>query len=373
MEIYFDARQIQNCFSGLGRFTSQILKELLIFSRGQDRLSITILLDKPEVYENNFLLQEALQFLGENSVRYTNVAPFSFGHHLKISHVVNNSDCDLYFYPHFDPPIFVRKPTIFVVHDLFPLLMKDYILKYRRVKIAYFYLTILSSLIRKNQECIAVSKCTKNDILRFFGNFDSTIRVVYEGFNLDSKTTENISPLQTNRFLLYVGDRRPHKNLNRMIDIFEILSTHHNYPGKFIIVGSPKNYDFDLDAKTKANPKVEVYSNISDRALAGFYDNCESLFFISKYEGFGLPVLEAGFRGKKIIASNQGALPEILPDWGIALKLSNSNELLAEQIQSYLDNQIVINPGKYRLAFNWKTSMKEMFAEAFYKWGVNST
>ena len=247
MYIIYDARHFEDYYSGLSRYAFSVLKELII-SKGFNKLDI--IFNKNYNYENNPLFLEIQNQCNENTeFIYLDAPIFSFKHNITISKYVNNTDCDLYFYPHFDIPLFVKKKSIFVIHDLFPLVLENYILKFAFLKKLYFKLLIYINLSKSNTQCIAVSKTTKNDIFRFFGSrFEDKIEVIYEdSFTNDNNEVFNeenlLNIINNKKYLFYIGGRRKHKNLKQMIDIFNVLIDKNMFDGYFLIAGSKKNFD----------------------------------------------------------------------------------------------------------------------------------
>lgn len=86
-----------------------------------------------------------------------------------------------------------------------------------------------------------------------------------------------------------------------------------------------------------------------------------ALFFLSQYEGFGLPIIEAAKHNKKIIVSNSSSCGEIAPDSALKVELSKIIEIKAEEIYKYLINQNGIDNTKYLANFSWDKSAKKIF------------
>ena len=89
-----------------------------------------------------------------------------------------------------------------------------------------------------------------------------------------------------------------------------------------------------------------------DATLVALYQRMDALIFLSKYEGFGLPVVEAGLFNKKMIISDGGSLPEIAPPW--AYVLANEAELqnFTHQIRDYLEGPVSLEEN-YVNKFTW--------------------
>lgn len=175
--------------------------------------------------------------------------------------------------------------NIVVIHDLTPLIVDDYLFKHQ---------------IPKADTIIAVSINTKNDLKKKF-NFNK-VKVCYPG-----------DPLVNNGFYskiksqyLYVGDSRPHKNLNKMIQIWEQICLD-GVDRQLIMIGSLNEF--------KCNVKnIQILVNVSDAKLDRLYWESDGLFFLSENEGFRLPIIEASNRNSKCIIYNKSSLKEIAKD-----------------------------------------------------------
>jgi glycosyltransferase involved in cell wall biosynthesis len=365
LKILFDARHIKDIYSGLARYTHSILKALM---KSSDFSRLEIILDKNEDYLSNPLFHDIQSYkTNKISFVYLDTPLFKMKHHLNISSFVNNSDCDIYFYPHFDLPVLIKKKSIFVVHDLFPLVMDDYIIKHRLAKTFYFKNIISLNLLKKNTECIAVSNSTKMDILNLFSiDYKDKINVVYEDsfYNIaikNNKPNIHIEKLRTSKYLLYIGDRRPHKNLKMMIDIFRILKNKYNYDGYFVIAGGERNFNINIENYTNNDNFIKLIGRVSDSELNNLYKNMDALFFLSKYEGFGLPIIESAKFNKKIITSISSSCGEISPINALKLNINTSISDNSSKIIKYLKSEFYIDNTLYLSRFSWDKSVEKIF------------
>ncbi len=359
LHIIYDARHLEDFFSGLSRYSYSVLKALIEDSR---YTKLDIILNKGyDYYKNPLFIEIEKICTTKETFVYLDAPILSIKQHFTVSRYVNNSKCDIFFYPHFDMPVFVYKKSIFVIHDLFPLILESYILKFSFIKKIYFKAVIYCNLNKKKSFCIAVSNTTKSDILRFFGKrFEKKIIVKYENCYTDIDHDENhtttniINRIKNKKYLFYVGKRRKHKNLKQMIDIFNILVEKKLYNGYFFIAGNETNFYFNLEEYIKNKKNIVILGEISDNELDIMYQNMDALFFLSKYEGFGLPLIEAAKYNKKIIVSNRGACSEIAPPWSLLLNIVQDNESLAQIISRYLNKDISIESKQYLSNFSWK-------------------
>ena len=363
LSILFDARHIKNIYSGLGRYTFSVLITLI---KGGYFKKLEVILDSNNDYSQNPFFKE-LSSYSTFKVTFLNAPLYKFKHHLIVSRYVNGTNSDIYFYPHFDAPIFIRKiKVIFVVHDLLPLVVSNYIQNYKKLKQFFFKSILKINLKKNNTNCISVSESTKNDILKYTDTkYTEKIKVVYEdAFDIsikNSKINYHVNSVLNLKYLLYIGDRRPHKNLPKMIKIFTLLQKKYDYNGYFVIAGSEKNFDIDIDSLASNNEKIKLIGKVSDNELLSLYKNMESLFFISEYEGFGLPIIESARLMKKIITSNTSSCCEIAPNNALLINHNDSIDLICKKIFIYLTSEIKINNTDFLMNFSWKKSVLNIF------------
>lgn len=361
MRLVYDARFLKYQNTGLSRYTHCLLNAVL---RSFNKVnSIVIIIDESFPEDERDKLFDIIDST-IITFKIINIKPISFYQYFFLSRIINKLNPDLYFYPHFNPPLYIKCEKIFVIHDLFPLKVDNYINNFRFLKILYFKFIIKKSLI-KYDRCIAVSETTRKDLISFFGKtYKEKIEVVYEDcfntlnkFPIVSEKNKNYTP-----YLIYIGDRRSHKNLRRIIDLFCILRRKSLFEGRLKLVGSTTNFDFDYDQYIDQFDGIEVLGQVSDDELACLYRHATSVVYISKYEGFGLPVLEAANFSKKIILSDGGSLSEIAPEWAYILPNNDCLEKHLIKISKYLSSDLKINSEKYLSQFSWAKSAKEIFS-----------
>jgi len=369
VRLIFDGRTIAQKYTGLGRYTESMLRTL-VETRSNTGYEIVVILyaDRQAGIDQH---QKDLEIMLRNRgchVYTLTIPPISLEQHWCVSSWVNKKGADLYFYPHFDLPLGVHIPSIFVVHDLIPLLVDNYIQRLVYVKKMYFRMMIHSG-VKRAEKCFAVSRTTKKDILNLVGNrYADKIDYAYEGpvkcggyksigarKGMDNKI----------KYLLYVGDRRPHKNVKRIIDLFCELRDKHKYEGNLMLVGSPQNFGFDVERYTMNRTDIVILGYMSDEELMELYSGTDALLLLSEYEGFGLPAVEAGCHGRKVIISDGGALPEIAPPWAFVISRRSAIKDISENVAEYLRSIPAIEVDVYKKVYTWESACRRVFPEAY--------
>ena len=360
MHLVFDARIIELEQTGLARYTTAVLKHLLLSNTDAWDFITILVTEKGKVDFYKKLELSPPRIPVAHSLKLVNVRPISLSQHFKLRPFLKKINFDYYFYPHFDVPLFVGgQNKIFVIHDVIPLKVDGYVQTKAFFKKFYMKTMIRIGLLTCHR-CITVSENTRSDILRLTnGLFRQKIRTVYEGCDFSDFAVPQSSKPVT-KYILYVGDKRPHKNIANTIQVFQSFKQLDDSDWKLILVGNQKYYS-SVDKGLASSHCVEDLGIVSDERLYELYSNCQALILLSLYEGFGLPVVEAGGMGKKVIISSHASLPEIAPDWSLILDLSDNLETQGVKLKNYLSSHIQIDSNAYRKKFNWSNVCEKIF------------
>ena len=163
---------------------------------------------------------------------------------------------------------------------------------------------------------IAVSQATAAHAHHCLGVPSENIKVIQEGPLLRSDDTEDSPPAEFNHhenFALFVGALEPRKNVDLLIEVFEILEQR-NDPTQLVLCGPPgwKNESTLQRLQTSpASNRIHRLSYVELNELRWLYKNARILLMPSLHEGFGLPPLEAATLGTPSLVSGRGSLPEV--------------------------------------------------------------
>jgi glycosyltransferase involved in cell wall biosynthesis len=179
-----------------------------------------------------------------------------------------------------------------------------------------FLKTMMPRFLRNADAIIAVSECSKRDAVRVYGIPAGKIRVIYEG--VDPKFTPVADPDRLSRvrakyhlperFILHVGTIEPRKNLPLLFEVVAQTKEH------VVVAGKLGWLTDSILAKVKelgVEDRVTFTGFVADDDLPALIASATVLAMPSKYEGFGLPILEAMACGTPVVASNAASLPEV--------------------------------------------------------------
>lgn len=284
---------------------------------------------------------------------------------------------DLVHFTHFNVPLIYSGKYIVTIHDLIMTKFPSYratTLNRLVFKIKYwFYKQVIRNAVINSQQIIAVSKFTAKDISKYFKLSQQEadkISVIYEGVSKYQSSQKEPWQLPQNYFL-YVGNAYPHKNLEFLIKVFSDFW--HKYPEYYLILVGQKNYFYKRLAEETDCPNVIFAGYISDDKLANYYKHARAYVFPSKYEGFGLPPLEAMGYGLPVLSSSAASLPEILGHAALFFDPNDFNDLrtkMSEIIKNNdLRNQLIRSGYGQVEKYSWQ-KMSESILEIYKNSGI---
>ena len=173
-------------------------------------------------------------------------------------------------------------------------------------------------------------------------------------------------------YLLYAGNIRPHKNVVRLVEAFAVarsrLASHPVYRElRLVIIGDTiSQYPAVRQAvhKSRVEQVVRFLGFVPLETLRCFYESAAAFVFPSRYEGFGLPPLEAMTCGAPVVASNVSALPEVVGDAAVLVNPMNVFDIARGIQESLLDETLraeLIRRGYEQAArFSWERTAQEV-------------
>lgn len=250
---------------------------------------------------------------------------------------------DILHVPGFDAPFLKPCPVVLTVHDLI-----GRIFPHNLPPISRFYWSFwLPYSIRWADVIIADSECTRRDLIRWTGISPERVRVVYLGVDASFRPLRDNASLEAvrakyglpDRFVLYVGTIEPRKGLDTLLIAYAMLAD--EIPQDLVIAGKLGWYTrplFQLIEAYRLKQRVHFIGYVADDDLPKLYNLATLFVYPSRYEGFGLPPLEAMACGVPVICSNVASLPEVAGDaaW---LVPPDAPEVLAAAMRQVLENE----------------------------------
>lgn len=236
----------------------------------------------------------------------------------------------------------------------------------------YLFPLIERKAVKYANKIIAVSEFTKRRIVEIHKINPANIQVIYNGISEYGKNSK-INPkkfkenegLPDKKMILFVGRvNDPRKGLYTLIKAFK--ETLDEIEAIMVVLGSGDETEFvKLSEELKISQNIFFKGYVDGNSLNKFYQSCDVYVCPSRLEGFGLTILEAISNGSPVIASNVGAIPEILEDGknGLLVDVDNPNQL-NNAICCLLKDESLINRirsnNSLYIPMNWINSARKV-------------
>lgn len=265
--------------------------------------------------------------------------------------------------------ISVKGNLVTTIHDLCPLIIPQVYPFY----MPYIFKRNIKNLIKRNSSFVTNSISTKNDLMSLFEIPENQIWVTTLGVSdnflkPDAKTTINKLKAYKIKFdyFLFTGAMNKRKNLKAIIKAFISFKEITKSKIKLVLAGRMNWGGSELEKLVINNniqKEVIFPGYIKDQDLPAIISGATAVLYISLYEGFGFPALEAMKVGTPVIASNTSSIPEVVEDAGLLVNPLDNREIVNAmyEISSNvkLRNQCIQKGIKQAKKFSWETTAKK--------------
>lgn len=288
-----------------------------------------------------------------------------------IPHAVRKIQADLLVSPDGWTSLRAKIPKLTVFHDLnfeyYPQFMPKRNLRYVRHYVPKY--------AEQSDRIIAVSQFTKDDIVKLYNVDSEKIDVVYNAANPIYKPLSEVERTSVRdkysegcEYFLFVGSLHKRKNLINLLMAFDKFKEHDKNNVKMLIVGTKmwRRPDFeDTYNAMKHKDDVKFIGYLSSEELSKVMASSLALTYVSVFEGFGIPIVEAFESDTAVITSNTSSMPEIAGDAALLVDPFSIDDI-AEAMEKVAVNQelrkSLIEKGRVRRKmFNWDKSADEFW------------
>ena len=357
MRVAIDVRKLHDF--GIGTYVRNLVSEL---ARQDDDAEYVLLCAPAD--------REPLSALGARfKPQVVRAGNYSVSEQLVMPWAVATAGVDLYHAPHYVVPPLTPRRFVVTIHDCIHLRFPQYL---PNPGAFYYARAMMSMAARRSRRVLTVSEASKDDILFYFGIPEQKIEVIYNALDprLAGETTPGVvvhvrERFQLNApFVLYTGNIKPHKNVDRLIDAFAILRQKCSEDVKLLIIGDEASKYPNLRRlvhRHQLHQHVRFLGFVPDATLAVLYRLASVFVFPSLYEGFGLPPLEAMAAGTPVVTSNISSLPEVVGDAALLIdpmdpaEIANAMSRILNEPQLRAD---LVRRGRDRVkTFSWERSV----------------
>ncbi|CAI8710422.1 glycosyltransferase family 4 protein [Chryseobacterium sp. IT-36CA2] len=261
---------------------------------------------------------------------------------------------------------------VITIHDLIPILFPD----------LHFNATFIENIIKSIGEdgyAVCVSENTKKDLLNYAPHLNPehvfvNLLAASESLFYECNDVEKFSSIKEKynlpeKYFLSVGTLEPRKNVDFVIRNFIRVIKENDIDDLGLVLVGAKGWDYDkiFDEYNNAQElkgKIIITGRVPDEDLASLYSHAHSFYYMSFYEGFGLPPLEAMQCGVATVTSNTSSLPEVVGNAGIMLSPDDDESLSQTMLNLYVNEDLRKEYAKKGLErsklFSWEKSADEL-------------
>lgn len=350
MKIAFDATALYGRLGGIESALWNTFAELRALDRDNDYL-VFVPRDAPEppLPENPRWTWHRLPFDGHQKLRRI------FWQQCELPLWLRREKCDLLHAWNYVMPLMAPVPTVLTVQDLIALDRPRFATRFNRLH----YRAVMPQSLVRAARVITTTEKTKADVLRRAPNAE--VRVVplgVEALFFEPVTQEQIAAVRRKydlppRFLLYVGNFEPKKNLPRLLAALKLIPD----APPLVLAGGIKPWP-EVEQLLRETRRIGF---VEREDLPALYTSCTAFCFPSLCEGFGLPVVEALACGAPVLASRQVPLPNL--GSVAALCEPHSPHSIAQHLETLLRAPTSANSPATRRAyaaqFRWEDAARQ--------------
>jgi glycosyltransferase involved in cell wall biosynthesis len=281
---------------------------------------------------------------------------------------------DLAHVPYWGSPLQSPVPIIVTVHDLTTLLVREY----RRGLRPRLYTALVSAAARSADHIITDSKASQADIIKHLKIPAERVTPIYLAagpeFKPDSEFLMDMAILKKydlpDLYILYLGGYEIHKNVATLLLAYTYVAKALGEDYPLVLTGSKPDessphippYDAYI-TELGLTDSIHWAGQIDEADKPAVYRGAQTFVFPSRYEGFGLPPLEAMACGTPVVASNSSSLPEVIGDAGFAIDPDDDRQMGGSIIATVVQEELAADLKQKGLAqaanFSWEKTATE--------------
>jgi glycosyltransferase involved in cell wall biosynthesis len=362
MRVAIDARKLHDF--GIGTYIRNLLRHLARLDADSEYVLLC--------HEDDLGIAAEL---GPNFRAVIEPSPnYSIREQIHVPWVLRRERPDVFHSPHYVLPPAIRCRSVVTIHDTIHLTLPQYLPN----RMAYVYAKAsMWSASRLSSRILTVSEASKRDIVRLLDVPPDKVVVVYNAIDerfWEEPDVESVERVRERfqlhqRFILYAGTIKPHKNLVRLIEAFHELRQTGLDDLKLLIIGDEIS---KLPALRRAVHQHKLHKHVRflgylpDETQAILYRLAAVFAFPSLYEGFGLPPLEAMASGTPVVTSNVSSLPEVVGDAAVLVDPHDLASIVGGLRRVLTDPALAADLRRRGLErarmFSWEQSVAKTFA-----------
>lgn len=349
---------LKNRLEGIGLFTHEVVRRLVA---QHPEHAFVFFFDRP--FDHNFVF-------GENVTPIVLFPParhpflFVWWFEWSVRRALKHYKIDVFLSPDNFLTLGTAVKTVLVTHDLAHVHYPRQVSFFQRL----YYQFFTKKFNQRAAHIVAVSEFTKADLIKQYGIAPAKISVsgngcreIFKPLQLVEKQAVREAFSKGKPYFYYIGAVHPRKNLHRLIAAFDQFKTATGAPHQLLIAGrfawqaGEVKTAFEI---AKHQSDIRFLGYVTDEDSARLMGAATALIYVSLFEGFGVPLLEAMNAEVPIVASNVSSLPEVAGNAAILVNPIQVEEITKAMRRitddEHLCNKLVANGRLQRTKFNWQ-------------------
>jgi len=350
---------------GIGMFARETLQRIM---KRHPEHQFTFLFDRK--YDNEFIFSENVRPL-ILALPARHPAQIAWWHQVSLKNYLQNNPHDILISPDGSVPLRSPVPSLAVIHDInFEHFPEDLPFSFR-----FYYRYYYPKIAKVATRIVTVSEFSKSDIIGHYNVQQDKIDVVYNAVGDTFRPLEESKIKQVRNqyssgspYFLFVGSIHQRKNIDGMIRSFDKFKKTVPSDIKLIFAGAKRWWNKEMEDALQQSPFKEhiVFTGrVGDLQLPELIGGATALVLVSKFEGFGIPIVEAMKCGVPVITSDVTAMPEIAGDAALLVDPFSTDSISEAMNRIFLDGilrQSLISKGIERAKkFTWDESATRLW------------
>jgi glycosyltransferase involved in cell wall biosynthesis len=324
---------------GIGRYSLELAKKILSTDSAN---SYFLFVRQPKLFEKEVFYSKLNIRIIKADFRH-----YSFSEQAQFNFLLRKYTLDLVHFMNFNVPVLYTKPFVVTIHDVVHHRLPGN--KKKRFLHRLAYKLVINNAASKSRAIITVSNSSKKEIAALLKVPENKIKVIYEAASpVPVSESEVIAVRQkyslTKPYLIFVGVMERKKNIPLLSKAFDILKETYQQNMQLVLVGKEDQHYPEIINEAKSIRYVKdlvLTGTISDKEKFALYKGAECFVSASKFEGFGLPGVEAMSVGLPLVVSNSEVFNEIYDNGAIYFDADDAKDI-AQKIN------LLLNDKKYK-------------------------
>jgi glycosyltransferase involved in cell wall biosynthesis len=351
---------LQGKLEGIGWFTYETVKHMVLT---HPKHTFVFLFDRP--YSPQFIFADnVIPVVLAPQARHPILWYIWF--EISIPRVLKQYKADVFLSPDCYCSLSTKVPTCMVLHDLAFLRFPDHINKLYVGYLKYF----TKKFVQKAKTIVAVSTFTKADIIDAYKIPENKIHIVYNGANelyqplsFAKKQEVKIEYANGTDYFVYAGSLHPRKNIINLLKAFAIFKKKTESNIKLLLIGRYAWKAEGIKEVLSVHPYVDDiirYDYMDANELCNVIGGAYAMLYVSVFEGFGIPILEAMKCNVPSVVGNNSSMPEVVGNAGLLVDANNVQDIAEKMGDIYknenLRNTLVANCAAQASKYSWSKS-----------------